>query len=1286
MEASPRDYYRSSSLGWLVRELRAAGAGGVAFSCAAECLKLETFRPSLPGGSFAAACFEPAGLVVTDTGAVFIVRNDAIVVTLPRPTGHLRGTGSDNLMHLAPEGGSGWDILLEVPAERIDEAKASLEEKLEPEDNPIDVGQLVQSKYPWLASDVKRRLGLVVREARAVAGSWRDQHKAAHTRKMTELEVLRSRSRSRDRTKRGGSASPPGDPRSPSAEQSQGEDDELRRLQEFERQAQDRLSQQQHAIEEDRARRRAAMAARAAVLRAGRDEAAAEAALVKSAADSQHMAELHTRRAAENQELDRQRRQRQEADRVVMATRQEEEARQAVRKEKLRLERLATEDEHRQEMVAAKAKQAEEERSRRELMQKRYDQSQVHRRERQGLNRDEEAARLDVVRESAAGYEALADHARDLLSWTSHACALATLETEETFERSVISNDFGDSLSRIVWQCDRSYAHACEVGRRKLMEEEERSRRTLFAHQEAAMVNITNEYLNNSDWPFASPFEPDPLDDESDNSAADFNDNPHSLLAMSPLKTPPGSLLKARISDVVTVYCEDDGSQGEGGASPHRATQTPSYTYEAASGLTAENDSAIAEQLLQLRRELNHERELRDRTAEKIAGHERQMNEKARQLEERERKLLAQLAVEHAKRLEEVRGAVEPAARKAEAFEETDRMLAAMNEREAEWAAREKEWRVHQADLEREAARIRDELARATELHWLAENDRSELKGRCDANEVEMASMRNTIDRADARLRAVLIEEQELLCKVERQWKDRVADAEKKLVDTEGRLRRKTDERERYWLREERNLRARCERAEAERKTLAQKLEEVRVKTDAGDSEKRKLRQELSAEGSLAARRWTAEARAARADAEREKKARVQAEAALRESEQHNQRLSRQLEEANYRLSQHLQDSQLAAAMHAAELERVQKLVPTQPTSFTVLVALETASRYSVLAQWHEGCTFLIGALLFKETRLAAAPSKSLDSQNTMLRELLRLEEEKVGQLERTIDQLQTQRGELSRHSKWSVSLFAELELREAEHRLSVEEACRDELVTNLTAGSSQKRAASPNPRQQQPQPPAPQQARSPSHTPQPPLERVLDPLGDCSGWLLASIEASPVAPTVWKQLYMWIDGDAGMLCHAPTDPRKSRNAPVSSISLAKVFTVEIEMFVDALKPPPVSKYQQLGFYIETDSGLKHRFCASTVAERTEWLDQLRRVVLRQSAGVVNAWNAHRFAGTPDSPSSFGSVYPPPASGERHPMSSTAFPRRTSRERSRTALGPKMLPLEHLSFMAPPIY
>ncbi|KAJ9451568.1 hypothetical protein DIPPA_24871 [Diplonema papillatum] len=112
-----------------------------------------------------------------------------------------------------------------------------------------------------------------------------------------------------------------------------------------------------------------------------------------------------------------------------------------------------------------------------------------------------------------------------------------------------------------------------------------------------------------------------------------------------------------------------------------------------------------------------------------------------------------------------------------------------------------------------------------------------------------------------------------------------------------------------------------------------------------------------------------------------------------------------------------------------------------------------------------------------------------------------------------------------------------------------------------------------------------------------------------CDGWMLVSV-ASWQGGSQWSQKYVWLDQDKGQLLYASKDPRVSAGGTVHSLKLTNIVAVEIEMFSDGMQPPPVNRYQQLGFYVELAKGAKYRFCAATVGERTEWLDNLRKAVL----------------------------------------------------------------------------
>ena len=878
-----------------------------------------------------------------------------------------------------------------------------------------------------------------------------------------------------------------------------------------------------------------------------------------------------------------------------------------------------------------KTRKAEEDRLQRAAVERRYDQSQVHRTERQALSREEERDRLALLRDEAESIDLLQQISEEVSTINTLSLELSAATKIETVERLAIENTYTEDLGDLKWQFDRQYAHVCEIGRRKLMEDEERLRRLFCAKEEAALSTVMTQYLNAQEDAF-SPLVADPLDSDED----DFG---YTTPARHDASSAPPTMPRARISDNVTVFDDSD--------SPHRATQTPSYAY--VEGRSAGEDGEVATELGKLRKELHHERELRDRTQERIAEHERVMKHKSKQLEDRERKLLEQLSSDHAQRLDEVRTVLQPRVEKTASYDEADRMLRTMHEREEDFAVREKEWRVHQADLERDAARVRDELTRVTELHWLCENDKAELKGRCDAHEVEAASMRTTIARADDRLRHILLEEQELLCKVEEQWKAKLSEAEGSLQDADSRFKRRLEERERHWLQQEQAIRARCERAESEKLALLERVEALQHRTDTADKERSKLREELGAESQLALHRGAMEVRAARDQLEKERRRRVEAEEALSAAGHEQARLLRLLEDARLRSTQQSRDAQVVAAHHESELGRVASLVPTQPSTFSIVTALETASRYGIMSQFQEGFTELMHLFYFrrKPARQGQNPH-GLEQHNAMLRELLSLEEAKVVELERTVKELRRQRTHLGGGGAGFNDAVAALVVQECETRRHIEAACRDALVDKLTA----KR------RKPQPTPTVVPRQRQNHH-----------PAYECSGWLLSCLESRSTRPgygmhkSAWKQLFMWVDKNAGLLSYSLTDPQHGDGAPVSNMDLSKVVAVEIEMFVDGEIPPPVGKYQQLGFYLEMAGGAKHRFCASSVPERTQWLDSLRRAVLGHSDMWSTEWDPKPSGHTPSRS--------PPRGRREH----TGPTRSRSRSRNRVGF------LEHLSYL-----
>eukprot|EP01060_Flectonema_neradi_P000079 TRINITY_DN10068_c0_g1_i1.p1 TRINITY_DN10068_c0_g1~~TRINITY_DN10068_c0_g1_i1.p1 ORF type:complete len:842 (+),score=190.33 TRINITY_DN10068_c0_g1_i1:1028-3553(+) len=806
---------------------------------------------------------------------------------------------------------------------------------------------------------------------------------------------------------------------------------------------------------------------------------------------------------------------------------------------------------------------AEDRRSREEAA-KRYEMSQLHRTERQAFVRNEEQVRLTILREEGHDAELINQQWEELTFFQVREAAASSVEISETVGRTDIHHKWEEGFRELEWERNKQYAHVCEKGRRKLMDEEEMRRKALLASEEVNIANLIGLQAEEGEGAFRLVF-----DEEYDSSVSG------SPLTISPAETPQAPPTVPRLP-----YADE--------SSPNQATQTPSYNF-ASSGVK-EDDTLVAHELAILRKELKHERELRERNQEKIAEHERLMKEKSLKLEERERQLLTQLSSDHSKRLDEMRNVLKPGIDKVESFEEADRLLKSMNEREMEWSNREQEWRIHQSDLERETIRLREDLAKMTELHWLSENDKAELKGRCEADQLELISLRSTAERSDARLRKVLIEEQELLCRVEDQWRQKLADADLRLQEMDAKLKRRNDERERYWLQQEKSLRMRSEQVEQEKSQLIEKLEMIQRRLDRGEVDKRKLREELSQESHLSSQKAAADLRSTCDDLDRERRRRTEVEEALAAAIQEQKRVALQLEDSRLSHSQFVKDSQVTAALHESELLRVRKLIPTQPTEYSVLVALETAARYNIIAHWWEGATDLM-SMICRHPKPLHIPSRALEEQNTMLRELLSLEEAKVEELERTIRELRRQRGEMGRPSGNLNEEITKLMLQEADGRLQIESSCRDQLIDNLT---TQNRVEAPP---------------------------EIDAFSECSGWLLTSLDSRK--PT-WRQMFVWVDSSQGLLFYAPADPRGG-DVPMSSIDLSNAMTVEIEMFLNSSeRPPPVTKYQQLGFYIETSNGLKHRFCSSTVAQRTEWLDTLRRTVLNHS-GIWNSWDSKPY-------------------------------------------------------------
>eukprot|EP01063_Lacrimia_lanifica_P002578 TRINITY_DN11360_c0_g3_i1.p1 TRINITY_DN11360_c0_g3~~TRINITY_DN11360_c0_g3_i1.p1 ORF type:complete len:1066 (+),score=453.22 TRINITY_DN11360_c0_g3_i1:3-3200(+) len=1020
----------------------------------------------------------------------------------------------------------------------------------------------------------------------------------------------------------------------------------------------------------------------------------------KRVADAAHLQKLLDEREEEMRQMEEQRKRLVIDARQACDDRQEEERRIQARKEILQAERREAEDKFRREMQAAKRRKEEEDHAKRREVEQRYEQSQVHRTERQTLVREEAAVRLDILKEEMEMELRLARVWEECRFIHQLEVALLEVETEEAVARAHYDRLEDEERGDVEWDKIKHHAHVCEVERRRLMDEEDRVRRLISGREEERMGVVVGEYLllQNLDDGAAHAHEfKDPGEDEA---LAIPGPTPTKLAGASPLPPPTVARPAGR---------EDEGE---------RCTQTPAYMVRGEGEDAVEPSSRVAEELAKLRKELAHERELRMRNEERMADHDRLMRQKTVHLEERERKLLAQLSKEHAKRMEEVRTIIQPKVEKAEAFEEADRLLQTMTEREEEWVKREKEWRVQQGDIERDASRLRDELTRMTELYWLCEGDKSELKGRVEANDAEIASMRDSLSRADTRLRHILLEEQELLVKVEEQWRDKVQRLELDLNETEMKLKRKLEERERYWLNHEKQTKDRAERAERERLQVLEKMEGMRHRMEAAERDRQKLREEMGAETQLLVHRAAAETRTVQDNYDQERRRRVEVEEALKIAMVEQKRLAGLLEDARVRHSSLLRDSQLAAAHHEAELVRISQLTPTQVTPFSIIVAVETAARYGILAQYHEQTAELAHlARRRQQHELTYRPLQpvGLNEHNDMLRELLEIEEAKTGEMERTLMELRRQRDQLAKGVMWvSHEQIPKLLAEEADVRRRIEAEARDDLVDIMTtrrrgqgtySPHRGRKAGSPLPRRvgyaapyaftpipkspnrrhpsappspsgfdpgayadvlsrrggvlgdgapapsyrdtarlrPQPQPPTPiaqlpRRGRRASRSPGGP--GMLDPhalqdlverdqqgefdtrgAGETEGWLMVSLQKDPKqggGVTPWKQLWMWIDGEEGVLCGAPANPYQDPAVPTScTVDLRRVLAVEIDMFLDSsLPPPPVSKYQQLGFYVETAFGSKHRFCAAAVPERTEWVHHLRRAVLRHSTCI----------------------------------------------------------------------
>eukprot|EP01062_Namystynia_karyoxenos_P061206 TRINITY_DN5332_c1_g3_i3.p1 TRINITY_DN5332_c1_g3~~TRINITY_DN5332_c1_g3_i3.p1 ORF type:complete len:1484 (+),score=385.76 TRINITY_DN5332_c1_g3_i3:83-4453(+) len=113
-------------------------------------------------------------------------------------------------------------------------------------------------------------------------------------------------------------------------------------------------------------------------------------------------------------------------------------------------------------------------------------------------------------------------------------------------------------------------------------------------------------------------------------------------------------------------------------------------------------------------------------------------------------------------------------------------------------------------------------------------------------------------------------------------------------------------------------------------------------------------------------------------------------------------------------------------------------------------------------------------------------------------------------------------------------------------------------------------------------------------------------------GWLLASLAGRGGAGCgAWRQLYVWLEPAGCQLLYAPSDPRRPGPQAVRALGLANAQVVEVELFEAGgmQQPPPVGRYRQLGFAVCMRNGVRHRFCAATVGERSAWLAALRATV-----------------------------------------------------------------------------
>ena len=311
MEGGGLDFFHAAAKEDVSAACRSFGASRICFSSDGFSLRLDQGRKDRDTE------FVPGGIVITDAPCIhFVDSSDSVTDSLPQPNIRPDVEGCPGTMHFTPAQGADWDILFEVPSNRRASLLSALEsvfaDSLLP---PLDITSKVAMQYPWISQELKTRLGLLVKgTANEVRGRWRDEHHTTHTRKRTELDALRSRSRSREKRQQ--------EKREQAGvrEEMQQEEAQLRTVREQEAGA--RLQEQQQRIREEQLKKE--LEAQAAATELARTKHAADelARMKREAAEGEHLSMMQNLREIEAKQLAEQRQERHERDKQSHAERQ----------------------------------------------------------------------------------------------------------------------------------------------------------------------------------------------------------------------------------------------------------------------------------------------------------------------------------------------------------------------------------------------------------------------------------------------------------------------------------------------------------------------------------------------------------------------------------------------------------------------------------------------------------------------------------------------------------------------------------------------------------------------------------------------------------------------------------------------------------------------------------------------------------------------------------------------------------------------------------------------------